>query len=175
MITARTVPSTLLISLVAALGAAACGGSKKSATTGPTAPTGDTAALGTTGLEGLDWGASTDAVLAAFPAATPTDGGLWAIGMTDRHQSLTKFLIGADGVDEVRIEWVEGYISMEDCAKGWTEIRAKVDTRLGPSKQDNLAAYWNTPTASVTLACNPNDIDNGSAVLSQSFVPHHAE
>ncbi len=175
MTIARTVPSTLLISLVAASLAAACGGSKTPAATGPTAPDGDTAALGTTGLEGLDWGASTDAVLAAFPSATPTDGGLWAIGMTDRHQSLTKFLIGADGLDEVRIEWVEGYISMEDCAKGWTEVRAKVDGRLGPSKQDNLAAYWDTATASVTLACNPNDIDNGSAVLSQVFAPHQPE
>lgn len=169
--------ATLLISLVYAgvtLGAA-CGGSNKPATTGPdrTGDVGTEPALGTTGVPGLDWGASADAVRAAFPQSTPTDGGLWSMGTTDGHQSLTTFKIGAAGLEQVDIEWVEGYVSMDDCGKGWAEVRTKVDGRLGPSTQDNLAAYWNTASASVTLSCSPND--SGAGVLSQNFSPRQAE
>jgi len=180
--------SRLLTSIVTvglAVGLAACGGSSKPAASGPSGSGGDSAddgvgggrvmAPGTSGLPGLDWGATADAVMALYPRGTANEAGVVAIGMTDGHQSLTQFSIGATGLTQVDIEWVEGYISMEECLKGWAEVRTKVDERLGASTSDNGAAYWELPAASVTLACNPNDIDNGSAVLSQTFAQRKAE
>lgn len=167
----RTSSALLVLAVGAGLGAiAACGGSPTTTPTTPTsavAPTATTAALGTSGVAGLDWGASADAVRAAYPRATPTDGGLWSVGMAEGHQAVTKFTLGADGLGEVNIEWIEGFISMEDCGKGWTTLRASLDGRYGPSQGDNLAAYWKTATASITLACSPNDSNAG--VLSLTY------
>ncbi len=87
--------------------------------------------------------------------------------MAEGHQAVTKFTLGADGLGEVNIEWTEGFISMEDCGKGWGTLRASLDGRFGPSQGDNLAAYWKTATASITLACSPNDSNAG--VLSLTY------
>ncbi len=165
-----------LCAFVLGVGLAACGGSDAPAPANPSDPAGGgqtELALGTSGLPGLDWGAGTDAIMTAYPRATPTEGGLWAVGMTHRHQSITKFTIGASGLEHVDIEWIEGHGSMEACAGGWSEVRAAIDARLGPSTSDNLAAYWELAAASVTLACSPSE--NDRAVLSQTFAPRAAE
>ena len=76
---------TLLTALLTAgvLGAA-CGGSSKPAPTGPTPPGEGTAtAIGTTGLAGLDWGATADAVVALDPRGTASEAGITAVGMGD--------------------------------------------------------------------------------------------
>ena len=153
---------TTLLSIAACL--AACGSSTP--TTTPPSPS--KATSGTSGMPGLDWGASADAVLAASPRATPNkDGGLWATGNVDGINSLTSFMMGAHGLEKIHVEWTEGFISMADCASHWKTLRAKYDGRFGASQTDNLAAYWKTPTASIELACNPND--NGAGVLSMSY------
>ncbi len=167
----RLLTSVLLISL------AACGGSNKPAATGPAnaGGDGDTAppAAGTTGLPGLDWGATADAVLAHDPRGQASEAGVTALHMVDGHNAITVYTISADGLSMVSTEWTDGFVSMDDCAGGWKDERATLDARLGSSQSDNLAAYWETPTASITLACNPND--SGAGVLSLTYAPKQAE
>jgi hypothetical protein len=168
-----------ILAVGAALAVAACGGSNPPTPAGPSKPTttgpiepaeGKLTAHGTSGLAGLDWGASADAVRALYPRATAGDGGLWYVGGVEGHQAVTKFSIGANGLSQVITEWTDGFISMDDCASTWHKLRASLDGRLGPSTADNLAAYWTTPSASITLACNPNDSNAG--VLSVTYAHH---
>lgn len=173
----RLPTSVLLISL------AACGGASKPAATGPAnaggggVGDGDAAApaAGTTGLPGLDWGASAEAVLAANPRATASPNGatVTAVAPVDGKNAITVYEIGGTGLAMISIEWTDGFVSMDDCAGGWKDARAALDGRLGSSQSDNLAAYWETATASVTLACNPND--SGAGVLSLTYAPKAAE
>lgn len=168
----RLLTSVLLISLTA------CGGSNKPADTGPAnAGGGDGAAAtaGTTGLPGLDWGATADAVLATNPRATASPNGatITALAPVDGKNAITVYELGASGLAMITTEWTDGFVSMDDCAGGWKDQRATLDARLGPSQSDNLAAYWETATASITLACNPND--SGAGVLSVTYAPRQAE
>lgn len=168
----RLIPSVFLMSLVA------CGGASKPATTGPGNGGGATdpaPAAGTTGVPGLDWGATAEAVLAANPRATASPNGatISAVAPVDGKNAITVYEIGASGLAMISIEWTDGFVSMDDCSGGWNDQRATLDARLGPSQSDNLAAYWETPTASVTLACNPND--SGAGVLSLTYAPKQAE
>jgi hypothetical protein len=151
-----------ILAVGAALAVSACGGATKPPITGSSEPTEPTeakvpdataAAHGSTGLPGLDWGASADDVRAVYPGVTPADGGLWNAGAVEYKQAVTKFDIGANGLERINTEWTDGFISMEDCATGWKPLRATLDARFGASQADNLAAYWKTPTASITLAC----------------------
>jgi hypothetical protein len=158
---------TPLLSL--ALLVSACGAGKPTSTPANHAEaTPPPATIGTSGMAGLDWGASADAVRAVAPRATPNKaGGLWATGTTDGITSITSFKLGVHGLEEIDIEWTEGFVSMQDCATHWKTLRAKYDGRFGASQADNLAAYWKTPTASIQLACNPND--SGAGVLSMTY------
>ncbi|MBA3463219.1 MAG: hypothetical protein H0T46_24900 [Deltaproteobacteria bacterium] len=160
---------TLWLSSALAVTFAGCGPSSKPITnSGSSERTNTTApALGTSGVAGLDWGADATAVLAVYPRATPTDGGLWFNGMAEGRLAITKYTIGAGGLDGVHVEWTDGFVSMEECATGWKTIRTKLDERFGASTSDNLAAYWKTASASITLACNPNDSNAG--VLSLTY------
>lgn len=151
----------------------ACGGTPTPApttppeTAGSSEPADRTESARASGLPGLAWGASAEAVLAVYPRATATDGGLWYVGMAEDLNAVTKFTIGGDGLEQIHIEWIDGFISMDDCATGWRKLRTSLDGRFGPSGADNLAAYWKTASASITLACNPNDSNAG--VLSLTY------
>ncbi len=162
-------PSLLTLLAGATLTVAACGGSSKptTTTTPPTPTENTTSALGTSGIAGLDWGANADAVKKVSPRAEPGDGGLWYPGMAEGHLAVTKFTMGPGGLTEVYVEWTDGFVSMDDCGKGWKPLRTKLDGRFGPSQADNLAASWKTASASITLACNPNDSNAG--VLSLTY------
>ncbi|MCE9572109.1 MAG: hypothetical protein K8W52_03025 [Deltaproteobacteria bacterium] len=162
------------LSILTALGLAACGGSKPVAT-GPTPPAegGDMPAVGTSGMPGLDWGATADAVIAKYPRGTADAAGVVYLGTIEGHQAIAHFTIGDQGLSKIEIEWTDGFISMDDCGKGWNELRPTLDARLGASQADNLMATWTTATADVTLTCSPND--SGAGVLSQSYAPHAAE
>ena len=99
---------------------------------------------------------------AAFPRATPNkDGGLWFPGVVDGLEAMTSFEFGPQGLAQIGIEWTT-FNTMDECATTWTKLRAKYDGRFGASQSDNLAAYWNTPTASIKLACNPDDNSRGA-------------
>ena len=154
---------TTLCSIIVSL--AACGGGKPATTTTTTTTP---MKSGTSGVKNLDWGAGVDAISAAFPQATPNPaGGMGSNGTSDGGEAITSFKVGTHGLEQVAVEWTSGFISMGHCATGWKKVRAIYDGRFGASQSDNLAAYWKTPTASVTLACNPND--SGAGVLSATF------
>ena len=126
----RLPTSVLLISL------AACGGSSKPAATGPAnaGGDGDTAAapaVGTTGLPGLDWGASAEAVLAANPRATASPNGatVTAVAPVDGKNAITVYELSATGLAMITTEWTDGFVSMDDCAGGWKDARAALDAR----------------------------------------------
>ena len=155
---------------ISLLAAAACGSSTPPATPSNRGVAETPAAPGTSGLAGLDWGASEDVVRAASPTVTSRQGGgLAATGQVDGIRSITSFQFGAHGLAQIDIEWTDSFASMADCSTRWTALRAKYDGRFGASQTDNLAAYWKTATASIVLACNPNE--NGAGVLSMMYAP----
>lgn len=143
--------------------AAACGGPSKPAATGPGNTTGaaDAAPLapGTTGLPGLDWGATAAAVQARYPGATIDGDGVTARGAVDGRAAVTTFTIGADGLEHVKTVWAASYPSMAVCARDWDARRIELDARLGESSAENLAAFWDTAAATITLFCDPRDGD----------------
>ncbi|MBL8627780.1 MAG: hypothetical protein JNK64_41230 [Myxococcales bacterium] len=165
----RTAAAVLGCSILAA----ACGGASKPAATGPgnaTSATGATdATLGTTGLPGLDWGATTAAVMARYPGATASDDGVTARGAVDGRPATTVFAIGEAGLAHVKTEWTAGYPSMEACADDWEARRVELAARLGEGSAENLAAFWDTATTTITLFCDPTD--SGGGVLAITYAP----
>ena len=82
--------------------------------------------------------------------------------------------MGTAGLEQVDIEWSEGFSTMQVCMDAWTKMRATYDARFAVASQaDNGAAYWKTPTVDVTLACNPNE--SGAGVMTARYVPAAAE
>lgn len=129
---------------------------------------------GTTGVGTLDWGASEEAVRAAFPKVTAKpDGGLWETGTTDGLASRTSFGFDAKGLAQIGIEWSQVYPDMGACMTTWRTLRVQYDAKFGPSQSDNGAAYWTTPTAQIELACNPRE--SGESLLYGLFTPPEAE
>jgi hypothetical protein len=112
-------------------------------------------------------------VLAANPQATASPDGATAVTPVDGRNATTVYKIGTDGLSLITTEWTDGFVSMDDCAGGFKRERATLDERLGPSQAENLAAYWETATASIVLSCNPND--DGAGVLSLTYAPKSAE
>lgn len=154
--------------------AAACGGASTPAATSPGNATGATAAtatppLGTTGLPGLDWGATTAAVMARYPGAIASDDGVTARGAVDGRPATTVFAIGEAGLEHVKTVWTAGYPSMGACADDWEARRVELEARLGEGSAENLAAFWDTATATITLFCDPGEGD--AAVLAITYNP----
>lgn len=162
-----------LLAFTVAASIVACGGAPKPVpVTGNTASTSDPAKAGgghsASGVGTLAWGANADAIMAAYPQTTVNqDGGYWTTGVSEGITSLTLFKMTAGGLDEVGIEWTEGFADMDACGKGFAKVRAAYDGRFGASHADNLSAEWTTPTSHVTLGCTPNEI--GAGVLSAHF------
>lgn len=167
--------SSSVLLVATSLLAVACGGKSHPAAAPPAGGGGggDAPAVGTSGAPGLDWGATSDAVLAVQPRATTDDAGLVYLGTVEKRQAIVHYVIPAAGLQEINIEFTDGFATMEACGEDWKALRATLDGRLGPSQSDNLAAYWNTPTAAITLACNPND--SGAGVLSLGYAPPAGE
>lgn len=154
--------------------AAACGGARQPAATGPGNATGTTdatapAALGTTGLPGLDWGATAAAVIARYPGATASDDGVTVRGAVDGRPATTVFAIGEAGLEHVKTEWTAGYPSMAACADDWEARRVELAARLGEGSAENLAAFWDTATTTITFFCDPTD--SGGGVLAITYAP----
>ena len=156
---------------------AACGGAGKPPATGPGNATGATDATdatnapapGTSGLPGLDWGATAAAVQARYPGASASPDGVTARGAVDGRPATTVFEIGEAGLAHIKTVWDDGYPSMEACTADWDARRAELDARLGESSAENLAAFWDTPTATVTLFCDPSE--SGAAELAITYNP----
>ncbi|MBK7192493.1 MAG: hypothetical protein IPH80_08445 [Myxococcales bacterium] len=156
---------------------AACRGPSKPAPTGPGNATGATgasapAALGTTGLPGLDWGATTATVLARYPGSTASADGVTARGAVDGRPAVTVFTIGEAGLAHVKTVWSADYPSMEACARDWDARRVELDARLGESSAENLAAFWDTATTTITFFCDPGDGETSDrSVLAITYGP----
>lgn len=174
----KPVVSASLLAACAAL--AACGGSQA-----PVAPGGgDTdppsgggggrvMVPGTTGLPGLDFGADVKAIEALYADVTPVDVGLAYTGTVEGLPATITFTVGSSGLTEVAITWSDTFPSMGACGLNLDDIRTAVDARLGPSSEENMAAFWETPTATVTLSCGMGDGEEST--LAQTYAPRTAE
>lgn len=176
---------TLLLSLAACGGKSAKAGKDAmpaDATTadGTTAAPADAAAaagadaatagdLGTSGYPGLDWGATEADIMAKFPKAAP--GGK-TVSITGDHAGkpgVTTFELKDGKLHRISVSFADEYPSMGECQTAWAEMRKVLDAKLGESKSDNLAAYWDSATYNIILSCDPGDDEAG--VLSMSYGP----
>jgi hypothetical protein len=176
---------TLAIALTAALLLFGCGGKKGPAPKdamvtdannpdGPSAdaPGADAATageLGTSGYPGLDWGASLDDVKAKFPKAAPGTDNLSITGNHAGKSGVTTFELKDGKLFRISVSFEEEYPSMGECQPAWAEVRKTLDAKLGESKSENLAAYWDSTTYNIILSCDPGEEDRG--MLSMSYGP----
>jgi len=123
--------------------------------------------LGTSGYPGLDWGATADLVKAKFPKGAPGSDNLSITGNHAGKPGVTTFEFKDGKLFRISISFEDEYPSMAECSTVWTEMRAALDPKLGASKSDNLAAYWETTTYNITLSCDPGEDEAG--VLSMSY------
>lgn len=140
------------------------------------APPADDARLrapGTSGLPGLDWGATPEAISTVYPGAAESAGELRYTGTLEGAVGTVIFTMRDGGLDQVSIGWEAVYPSMLACADPLHELRARLDERLGASAEENLGVFWDTATASVVLSCNPGE--DGRATLSQTYSVRRAE
>jgi hypothetical protein len=59
------------------------------------------------------------------------------------------------------VTFTDDYPSMEECSKVWKDMRGTFDGKLGESKSDNLAAYWDSATYNIVLSCDPGEDEAG--------------
>lgn len=138
----------------------------------PADPTGPSS--GREPVDEIAWGTLRAALEQRFPQATSDQYGLtWEATYAGKPAAIDLFFDDGGAFSGWRAVFAGTFESMDRCGETWRELRAVIDRRYGPSQSDNLAAYWETPTASVTLACNPND--SGAGVLSLTYAPKAAE
>ncbi len=137
----------------------------------------DEMAPGSTRFVGLDWGMTPEQAQRVYPtlaaAANPEEG--WQARM--KHDGRAGLLIlhfrveAPPGLSMALFTEEATYPSMAACAEEHKKRRAEMDARIGPSSFENLAAYWETETASLTLACNPRDDESEVAEMTFSSSP----
>jgi hypothetical protein len=134
----------------------------------------DEMALGSTHFVGLDWGMTPEQTKVIVPTLAP-DADLdmvWQARMKHDGRAGTLVL-------HFRVEPPAGlsmavftedatYPTMTACAEEHQARRAVMDPKLGPSSSENLAAYWDSETATLTLACNPHENEADVAELTFS-------
>jgi hypothetical protein len=173
----------ITIALTLALSLLACGGKANKAgkdampadatttdATATDAPGVDAATrgeLGTSGYPGLDWGASADDLKAKFPKAAPGTDNLSITGNHGGKSGVTTFELKDGKLHRISVSFADEYPSMGECQTVWTEMRKTFDGKLGESKSDNLAAYWDSATYNIVLSCDPGEDDAG--VLSMTY------
>lgn len=173
------------LSLGLALSLLACGGKSGKANkdamttdaTNPDGPSADAPAadaatagdLGTSGYPGLDWGATMDDLKVKFPKGVPGADNLAIPGNHAGKSGVTTFALKDAKLFRISVTFDDDYPSMEECSKAWTEMRRTLDAKLGESKADNLAAYWDSATYNIILSCDPGEEEQG--VLSMSYGP----
>ena len=137
----------------------------------------DELAPGSTRFVGLDWGMTPEQAQRVYPTlaadANPEMG--WQVRM--KHDGRAGLLIlhfrvePPAGLSMALFTEEATYPDMTACAEEHKQRRAALDAKLGPSSYENLAAYWETETASLTLACNPRDDEGETAELTFSSSP----
>jgi hypothetical protein len=164
-----TAPWTLLC---AALAGAACGGKSAPSTDTPAPdPTPEPAAEltpGTSGFPGLDWGDDRAKVKATYPSAGTRGEELWAPLVHGGRDAAASFTFTDEALSSISVAYDGDFPDMGACADPLHAVEAELIKALGDSSEENLAVFWTTPTASITLSCDPID-DAGRAQLSASF------
>ncbi|HVV86995.1 MAG TPA: hypothetical protein VHE35_28345 [Kofleriaceae bacterium] len=163
-----------MLGVAAMFAVAACGGSKAppklpASTAGPAAgPPAAERPIGTSGFPGLDWGDRDDKIKPMYPGAEDYETGTAWHGTVDGLPADVSFSIGnSTGLQQIDVAWKDTYPTMDACGEVLHRLKPIYEQRLGPSSEENLALFWDTGKASVTLACNPDDAMHGS--LSASY------
>jgi len=171
----------LVVPVLFAVLAAACSGKAK-----PTTPANNGPAdppplgpppimLGSTAFPELDWGAGSHELDIKYPGAEHDGDNVVTSGEYEGLPARFTFHLSDTVLDGITIDFTGEFASMPACGETWSKVRAAVDKEFGiASSSDNLAAYWETPGASVELACNPLG-DGDPAGLSMRFSPHEME
>lgn len=136
---------------LALLAVVACGPAAPVAPSSPFPAAGRPA--GTTGYPGLDWGANLDDISGLHPGAVANGGGLAWTGPVEGRPARVQFGMDEDGLQQIDIVW-DTFDSMDACGEVLHATRPAIDARLGEGAEENLAVFWETSTASVTLSCN---------------------
>ncbi len=159
----------------ALLTVAACGGGGATAggattdNAGPTAPAPQAMPPGSSGFPGLDWGDELAAVQAKYPAATPQGDGLLLRAPHGGRDAEITFTFGGGPLIYISVAYPEVFASMPACGEVFSQVRGALDATLGSSSEDNLAAYWTSDSASMTLTCGPTDDESEQAELAMSY------
>lgn len=117
--------------------------------------------LGTTGFEQLSWGMTEADVRERYPEATvsedPWSGNpVWtAARVVDGTPAHVEMELERGALIFVGVRFDPTFPTMRACEPAWRAKRAEMDAKLGPSPEENMAAYWTTATADVTLSCDP--------------------
>jgi hypothetical protein len=129
------------------------------------------AAPGTTGFPGVDWTATEAAIEAAYPDAVHADTVITVSGRYEGRAAQILFSFHAPGraLGSITVVFADVFTSMDDCGESWAVMRTRLDARLTRSQNDNLAAYWYAPAATIELACDP--MPDGKVALSVSYTP----
>jgi hypothetical protein len=134
-------------------------------------------ALGSAHVVGLDWRMTPEQAKVVYPTlaqhADLEQG--WQARM--KHDGRAGLLTLHFRVEEPAglsmVSFVEEatFPSMAACGEEHARRRSALDAKIGPSSADNLAAYWETETASLTLACNPQNDEGETAEMLFSASP----
>jgi hypothetical protein len=104
-------------------------------------------------------------VQAAYPgAATDPEGLVWR-GAHEGRPALVRFALEHGALVRITVAYDGTFASMPACGAELTPLRARLDQRLGPSAEENLAAFWETPMASITLSCDLNEDETARLTL----------
>ncbi len=96
------------------------------------------------------------------------------------REATARFTLQDDRLIAIRLVLRFPFADMGECGIEFAELRAGMDREHGRSQSDNLAAYWNTATSAIELACNPveeaEDVpEPRSAILSIDYRPRDPE
>jgi hypothetical protein len=133
----------------------------------------DEMALGSARFIGLDWGMTPEQATVVYPTLAPhADPEMgWQARM--KHDGRAGTLIlhfrvePPAGLSMALFTEEATFPSMGACGEEHKTRRAAMDAKIGPSQYENLAAYWETETASLQLSCNPRD--DGGEVAEMTF------
>jgi len=137
----------------------------------------DEMTLGDTRFVGLDWRMTPQQAKVVYPTlvqhADPEQGWQARMKHDDRIGLLALHFRVEDPAGLSMASFVDEatFPSMAACGEEHARRRAALDQKLGPSSSENLAAYWETETASLTLACNPRDEEGEIAEMTFSTSP----
>ena len=126
---------------------------------------------GHTGFENVTWGLTSAELLVTYQA-TVVGNALEVVGDYHHEPVNVRFELRDDKLVAIELTFHKAFPSMDACGVEWTKLRTHLDSDLGISQSDNLAAYWQNAHRDVTLSCHPKEPEG--AALGMHFTPHRA-